>query len=1128
MRRRRLRVLRAVAVIVLISVGGFLVNLYLALRPETLEAHLGEGLSKVLRGPFAFSSLVLSWDRGAEIRNLRVYPPPAEGSAPESLEGTEILEVPSVRFVPSFSSLVRGRFEVSRIEITSPVVRVRRGRDGSWSFEGLLATGALSAGDGRAPEDAGRTDFPGFPSIVVEDGRVFYADERATGPPVEQSLDEIYAHVRRSGPGVLKLKAQFRTSFARKLEVQGSAEFEKDGPVLRLDVAGSKLDLSAPLSAHLPTQVAGEIEKLGLQGYLDVAGRVRWDTKGGLVPIFVTVELLRAELRPPFVPYALRGLQGKATLTERGIVIEELEGSLGGGRVTLTGKAEFMGPWLSIQESFKLAVWSLGLKIDSFQLDHRTREAVPPRVRAILEEYRVDGPVSLSLAVKDCRVFPPRPEDVLASVRFEGVQFIYQKFPYVVSDVRGEVLIEKGRVTIEHPIVGKNGPIVASVAGRGAALSPHGDIEIVIKADNVPLDEKFRAALPREVHAIWDDFQLVGFARGVITISRDARVGVTPGPDGALPEPLMPRVTVDAVPTNVRMSYRYFPYEINNITGKVHFDTLRGLLTFEALTGKHKDQILQGAGAVELEKPRANGQSGTIFKVELESNDLAVDDDLVNAISEESRGLIEDFNFKGHVRAGVSIHSTERSEVEVTAELDVLDASVAYKLFPYPLTLVKGRLRILADSTLVFEDLSTTDESSPRVVFSGKLTQGGGQRTLGFDFDLARLKFDERLIEALPLHLQNFVTNMRLGGTFKGRLTGSYSFDSAHPEWFRITYSGKDVSSEDASVDFGLNIHNMLAKGSFVGFKDADQPHQLVGEVNVESAWFNRLHLTKGEIDFALGAEHPVLAVLRTGGRIPGRDYMPPASIARTLTPERMEDTFQMLVHSGDLYGGIVDGFMFVETSGQRNMGADFVGSGFELARAAEDIFGVQSPRTRGTAKGKLSFTGQQGSFMEIKGTGEGLIEKAELVELPIFLGILSLIFGDNSSRHFFNEVRLKYNIKDGQFVAPKDGIDVRSPGLKLEGGGKMDFVGNLDLTLEPSIFDTKIPILEQVLSLVKKGLAQVRITGDLTKPRVAFATAGGILKIGIDAGKGADAPPLPSDMRRPDAEKDLPPGAKK
>ncbi|HVR76543.1 MAG TPA: hypothetical protein VMT52_19595, partial [Planctomycetota bacterium] len=234
---------------------------------------------------------------------------------------------------------------------------------------------------------------------------------------------------------------------------------------------------------------------------------------------------------------------------------------------------------------------------------------------------------------------------------------------------------------------------------------------------------------------------------------------------------------------------------------------------------------------------------------------------------------------------------------------------------------------------------------------------------------------------------------------------------------------------------------------------------------------------------------------------------------------------FQVLVHSPDTYGGVADGFLYVDTGAERDFGGDFVGRGFEVAKASEDVFGAGGTNTSGTAKGRFSFKGIGGDILTLKGKGEGVIENARLVELPLFLGILSSMLGENSSRHYFNEVLLAYEIADGKFKARGGGIEIRSPGIKLVGGGTMDFSGNLDIGLDPHIFDLKIPVIEQIFTLLKKGLAQIWIKGDLARPEVKFVTGAAMLRIGIDAG-GSTAP-LPTDLRKPREAKDLPPGPK-
>jgi hypothetical protein len=255
------------------------------------------------------------------------------------------------------------------------------------------------------------------------------------------------------------------------------------------------------------------------------------------------------------------------------------------------------------------------------------------------------------------------------------------------------------------------------------------------------------------------------------------------------------------------------------------------------------------------------------------------------------------------------------------------------------------------------------------------------------------------------------------------------------------------------------------------------------------------------------------------------------------LVPEKAVDAFQMSVHSPDIYGGVVDGFLYVDTGDLNDFGGHFIGKALDVAKAADDVFGATGTGTSGAASGEIGFAGALDDRASISGQGKGRIEEARLIELPLFFGVLSALFGEDSSRHYFTGVTLQYEIKDGKFVAStRDGIEIRSPGLKLFGGGTMDFAGNLNLTLEPRLLNFRIPVVEQLFSLIKKGVAQVLLTGNLTKPETKFATAGGLIHIGIDA-PGDPEVPLPSDLRESQAEKssqaeekpeekDLPPGA--
>jgi hypothetical protein len=1097
-KRRRRRLPRAAIAIGLVVAAALWINISLAVRPAVLEARIREALSRVLETPFRYGSFGWSWTRGAEVRDVEILDPGGGGT---------LLSARAIRVRPGYPALLRGRFEVERVTVEGPDVRLFRGRDGKWNAGGIFKAGFPPA-SGTVP--ARRAAFPG---ILIEDGRFACVEEGAPGRSA-WTVEGVFAEARSLRDGSVAFRAEMRLDVARRVEVAGTAELAEGGPVVRFGVEARKVDIAWPLARLLGGVENDVLRSIKAKGFVDVVGDFKYDANEGLVPIGVTASVLRAELATDLLPASVRGLKGTLHLRERSIEARDIEGLLGDGRLNAEGRVELAHPIFARPPSPGPARWTLKCSLDSFVIDERLRDALPrdAPARLLFDHYRPRGRAGADVRILDARGFPPRAEDVSATVRLDGCDLVYHEFPYPVSDVRGELLVEKGRIAFERPLTGRSGPVLVTASGKGLEIARGGDVDLTIRVEGLPLDEKLRSALPAAVLPIWDDLRLVGAANGIVSI---VRKGAAPAAraDPAF-RPQRAAVDIFAYPRDVRLSYRGFPYEVRGISGKVQIE-LEGRskrVTLDDLVGRHGGQVIAGSGVVELDGPSR-------MEINLRSESIAADADLAAALSPGARRLLSDFNFKGRARVGVRIHSTAPGASGVEADVDLIEGSVEHKRFPYPLQLAGGRLRAVGDHTIEFDGLSTPRGAAPGVIAGGTLTTRGSERTLGFNLDIADLKFDAGLVRALPAELAGFVTRMKLGGVYRGRLKGVYIFDEDDPAKDSIDYAGIDVSAREAAVDFGLKIHDMVARGSFAGAKGSGRPHRLVGEVEVESAWFNRLHLTNGDIDFVLGVSHPAILEAREGRTIEGRGYLPPRAIIDRLSKD-VDGTFQMLFHSKDLYGGVVDGFLYVDTGSRADIGGDFVGKDLQVARAQEDIFGTRAGGTAGTAKGHISFEGKNGEPASITGRGEGTIEKARLVELPLFLGILSALFGEESSRHYFHEVLLRYKIAGGKFVAASDGIEIRSAAVKLLGGGTLDFRGELDLTLQPRLLDFKIPVVEQILLLLKKGLAQVWVTGNLTQPKVQFVTGAGILRIGIDPASPDAGIPLPTDLRGGKGEK--------
>ena len=154
--KRRILVL---AVIVLL--GLFL------LRPgaSRLKTRIANSLSRAVERPVEIGSVHLRFlpQPGFDLENLTVYEDPAFGAEP-------MLRAPEVTAVVRLTSLIRGRLDISRLELTEPSLNLVRRQDGRWNWESLLERTARSP---LAPTAKSKLEArPGFPYVEASSGRI--------------------------------------------------------------------------------------------------------------------------------------------------------------------------------------------------------------------------------------------------------------------------------------------------------------------------------------------------------------------------------------------------------------------------------------------------------------------------------------------------------------------------------------------------------------------------------------------------------------------------------------------------------------------------------------------------------------------------------------------------------------------------------------------------------------------------------------------------------------------------------------------------------------------------------------------------------------------------------------------
>ncbi len=1078
---------------------GTAVSLYRAFQPERVRSWVRGSLAS-----WGGSGLTCSddidvdpWRLGIALRDVVLRAP----------NGEEILRVARVSVAPHLGSILLGRLEAREVTIDRPSVRLVKDPKGVWNLETAIDLAALS-GPAKGGEPVS------LPSLRIRGGQVLVRDEGIQRPGQTREIAEIFLNdlhfsaFSRGGRGTFK--GEWRHPFLRRVAIAGT--WEDGGRSLEIDARATKVDLAGPLDLVVGEAVAAHVRGLGIEGFADLEGRFRYGEREGFALVGLSGRLIRCRLTHPQLLFPIREIAGGFSIRGRTLQLGKLEGSFGEGRLVVEGTLEF-------DPSLGITGVDVQVAADALPLDHRLRDRLPAAFREVYDNLRPMGSVGIRVGAK-ARKFPPSIEDITATLTLNKVDFAWVHFPYRFRDLTGEATLDRGQLVLTRPIIARNGPTTVTMTGRADVAgsldesSPSGgEIAIEARVERLLFDEELREALPPAGRAIWDNFQPAGPLGVIISVVRRK------GRDA-------PAVAAFIDCQGVRISYSHFPYELLDIHGRMHFESIGrgGRLTLAHLTGHHGGQRINGAGVVEWGERE-------MFRIDLDCDDLRMDDDLRAALSPSARQHLADFNFQGHAKTGVTIHSTSESAATVKVEVDLIDGQVAYALFPYPLQLGGGHFTAIGENSLRFSNVVTREKredglpEKPKVVFNGGLGYVGGEELLDFHFDIEDLNVDQRLIQALPPPLRSVVLRMGLEGAFRGKLDGTFSIPVDRPEERRLVYRATEISARDAAIDFGLRLRQMQAKGEFVGGKDASGNHFLSGTANVDSFFFNRLQLRDTDLSFAFGQEHAAVTVAvqaaAAGEPIRGGEYRPSAAILGRLGPDRIKESFQMQVKRSNLYGGDVRGFLVVDAGKAGDFAGEFTSTGVQVSRAAPDVFGAAGARATGEGRGQVSFEGSTADARTITGKGEGRIEKARLIELPLFVGLVSLLAGDFSRENFFNEVALTFGVKDGKFVARSpDGIQLTGQGMSLRGGGTLDFEGKLDLTLLPEFIHMKIPVLDTVFNLLKRGLAQVWVTGDLNSPRAAFVTGAGLLRIPVRGGMKAEDRPLPRNLRPPDAGK--------
>lgn len=1078
-RRRRTLTKRWLAVILGLPIlaGSLLAaNLGFLFSDPQIEARVAALLDQRLGVDYRFERASFGLFSGLTLHGLELSNPPGS-QAPVALTVDEI-DV-HVRLL----DLLRGRLTVQEVRVLRPHVYLERLANGELNVPSSLFAPSPSAVGATAP--ATRAKLPTLPEIDVQDLELHVCPD--TIAPIREAIRFPHLELVLDGdhPGAFRVEGLALGPNLRHMKIVGDGDLTEGR--FRGALRVERLRVDHDLAERIPTGYRAVWDRVGPSGLVNIDFRLAFENHT-LEHWESTLEVIEGRLALPELQLELESLRGLLRLTPTQLeAIDALTGIAGHGEAALSGSVQFSGGTVAGVDAT--------LNLDQVSLGPQWEELLSGDFLSAWQTLAPEGRVGLQLAIRGSASSPYTVESLLI---LHDVDIGLPGLPYRLGDVSGAVKFDGSRLTVDEarPLRGSVESAAVKIWGE-IPLPLAGDMDVHLSIKEFALNQNFADALPLFVREHYDHYGGTGLVDVDLHVQGDPRD---------------PEVGAVGRVRDATMKYYLFPYELIDIEGEVDYrrvpellDGYRHVITLRGVSGRHgATPVRLNSGAIRWgpERPHVD--------LEIYSPGVEVDDDLIRALPYSSHEMVRSFNLEGKVSATVEIFTmvpvepsetapstTHGSTVEVRTTVGVVPGlRFRYAPLPYGLTLAKGRaIHQLSTGDLHFDGLETDPQLGPRLLIEGTheddRTEPGRKLLSLSRIDLLAwqggpgLPIDQTLLEALPSSLGDVIAGLRLSGFVSGRLSVRYQYSGGDPETIPsdvVTYTGA-VTGHRLGVDIGVLFRDVEGQIKFTGSARPGTPHTLAGTGKILSSQFSRFRARDTDLVFAYGFLHEAVEAAIAGAfEAPekGKFVFTNAMKERLGSATDLSRTLQIYLPKGDLYGGRIEGFIYVDAGERHDFGADLRTEGVNLAVGSMDIF--HEAGAEGLSTGWVSFGGPTNDASAITGRGQFRVVDGRLKKLPVMAAILGAIANlrINADERHIDGVSANFRIEDRAFwIDDWDSLVISSPALRLRGKGHMTFDQELYLFLEPDVITDYVPVVSQLL----KSIKGVKLMGPLDEP---------------------------------------------
>ena len=796
----------------------------------------------------------------------------------------------------------------------------------------------------------------------------------------------------------------------------------------------------------------------------------------------------------------------------------------------ISGEAQLKLDW---QQAglFPIREGKLEFQVEQFRFDNLFLPSLagylPQRLNDQLVHFQAEGRADLSGVI---RYHDRRWHIESTSIKLADTAVIYSKFTYRLDHLKGTIAIapremqaQDGQRFFEEAMTlwleSQDGKTTID-GSMFQIMSDHSFGKFEIKAKNILIGDKLMQAIPPFQQAIVQSLR----AEGYFDAGLEVRLPGSVKHDGEI----SPDLLLHIMPQNCSMCYEKFRLPLRNVCGIIQMQN--GRWTFSNLRAENASSIIMGNGHL---LPTAT--NGIDFQLNLSSQGMKLNDELVDAFQKSHRQLLSDLKFAGRADVNLTLKylsETQDFHVAFDAVTDPDVTTIKPGPFPLPLDKVNCHIRY-ADGMVQVKGFRGRKGDAFISTDMHCVFRNDGAWVMSLENLLAeRFEQDTELVRAMPPDLQSFISKLQLKEpvTLKGMLC--FQKDDTEDSPLR-SYWDLGVICHQNSASLGLPLTNICGKIDVLGKNDengilvfgkldldsvncrfADGDYQLTSVRGPFSFYENEIILGRQSllpgfaeppyfmqqismnpsVETTPMLSQPVVSQSNTQDSptmqpaFYQNDPSQPLLLSLTIKPNSVEEEKPIVasVYDGTLR---LDGRVYQHPSMAYSYRLKTGLRDINLEQVTHETLADHS--FKGILSGNMQLEGGMNRD-SMKGIGELALRDADIYKLPTMQRIMQFVGvrKNNDDQSAICSSDIAFTLQ-GNHVTLSD-VKLEGNVLSLSGDGVLDMdtlAINLTLGTQLTREESRVPIIGNAINMASKQITEIHVGGTLRNGELSVRT---------------------------------------